>query len=319
MRSPILITFMRIVVKHSAPLRLNSGLRVGARLCGACALALLCYGRAFAQEEQSPEEIAVSAERQTALDNEALTISETPDAGPHSEHVSSIVGGGPMIAPAYIGAKKTKVTPFPYVDVRGLFGDRVFLSDVEGIGLKLLNDGPVRAGFNVNYSSGRTSSDDPHLKGLPDIGGAAQAGAYLAFALRPFAIETKVEHRLGASSGTQVTFGAGVSAAPMPQFHLSVSAGVTWADARWQKTFFGVTPGQAAQSTLQGNLLTAYTPGSGLTEASVAFAGVYQVGTHWGLVARVALRDLVGTPVKDSPLTQRTFQPSYAFGAMYKF
>jgi outer membrane scaffolding protein for murein synthesis (MipA/OmpV family) len=48
-------------------------------------------------------------------------------------------------------------------------------------------------------------------------------------------------------------------------------------------------------------------------------AGVYQVGDHWGLVARIGFHDLLGTSVKDSPLTQRTFQPSFAVGAMYKF
>jgi MipA family protein len=300
-------------------LRLTLSVHVGTWLYSGCALAILWCGRASAQEELSPEEVAVAAERQTALESEALTISETPDAGPHLAHSSAIVGFGPMIAPAYDGSKRTKVRPFPYVDVRGLFDDRVFVSIVEGIGLKLLNEGPIRAGVTVNYSGGRTSSDDPRLKGLADIGGAAQVGGYMAYAFRPFAIEAKVEHRLGSASGTQISFGGGVSAAPIPQLHISLSADVTWADTRYQKTFFGVTAAEAAQATAQGNPLTAYTPGSGLTSVGLAAAGVYQVGDHWGLVVRMGLHDLVGKPAKDSPLTQRTFQPNFAVGAIYKF
>jgi outer membrane scaffolding protein for murein synthesis (MipA/OmpV family) len=37
------------------------------------------------------------------------------------------------------------------------------------------------------------------------------------------------------------------------------------------------------------------------------------------MAAHIGLTDLIGTPAKDSPVTQRTFQPSFAIGALYKF
>jgi outer membrane scaffolding protein for murein synthesis (MipA/OmpV family) len=197
--------------------------------------------------------------------------------------------------------------------------DRLFISDVAGVGVKILNQGLVRAGVSVNYNDGRTSSDDPHLKGLPDIKGAGQVNGYIALALRPFTLEAKVQHRLGSGSGTTATFGASYSIAPLPQLHLSLSGDVTWANASYRKTFFGITPADATAATAQGNPLPAYTPGSGLTDASFTVAGVYQVGRHWGLVGRVGLQDLVGSPAKDSPLTQRTLGASVGFGAMYMF
>ena len=99
---------------------------------------MFCCGRALAQEDDPLQEVDVQAQRQTALESQALAISETPNAGPHLLHPYAIIGLGPLIAPAYDGSMKTKVSPFLYLDVRGLFNDRVFVSDLEGIGVKLV-------------------------------------------------------------------------------------------------------------------------------------------------------------------------------------
>jgi outer membrane scaffolding protein for murein synthesis (MipA/OmpV family) len=187
------------------------------------------------------------------------------------------------------------------------------------VGVKILNDGPVRAGIGLNYAGGRTSSDDPRLKGLPDISGAAQVGGYIAYAVKPFVLELKVERRLGSTAGTQATLGASFAASPLPQLHLSVSGDVAWADASYQKTFFGITPANAALANAQGNPLPAYTPGSGLLNATLVASGVYQLSPHWGLIARLGVGDVIGNQAKDSPLTQRTFAPNIGFGALYKF
>jgi hypothetical protein len=104
-----------------------------------------------------------------------------------------------------------------------------------------------------------------------------------------------------------------------PDLHLSLSADLTWADSNYQRTFFGVTPAQAARATADGNALRAYAPRSGLSTVGLAGAGVYQLGGHWALVARVGLHDLIGPSGRDSPLTQRTFQPNFALGGLYKF
>jgi outer membrane scaffolding protein for murein synthesis (MipA/OmpV family) len=274
-----------------------------------------------AQEQPADptEEISISAQHQTALDNEALTVSETPDVGPHQDHLAAIVGLGPMIAPVYLGSKKSKVSPFPYVDIRGLLDDRVFISDVVGLGVKILNDGPVRAGVAVGYYASRTSSDDPRLKGLPDIKGAARVTSYLGYSFKPFALEARIQQRLGSGSGTSASIGASYAVAPLPQLHLTFSGDVTWANATYQKVFYGITPAEAASASAEGNPLPAYLPGAGLTDASLTATGVYQLGRHWGLATRLSFHDIVGSPVKDSPLTQRTFAPSIALGALYMF
>jgi hypothetical protein len=44
----------------------------------------------------------------------------------------------------------------------------------------------------VDYSPGRTRSDDPRLKGLPDIKGAAQVDGYVALAISAVTLEAKL-------------------------------------------------------------------------------------------------------------------------------
>ena len=63
------------------------------------------------------------------------------------------------------------------------------------------------AGVSVNYSEGRTGSNDPRLKGLPDVKGAAQVSGYVALALSPVTLEAKVQQRLGSGAGTIAGFG----------------------------------------------------------------------------------------------------------------
>lgn len=312
--------------------QLTSSLRLGGSPHALCLFAILCCGGVSAaetpaanpdpqpsQETQVTDEISIVKKRETQLNSEALSISDTPDAEPHVDGISGVAGLGVIAAPAYDGAKKTKVGPYPYVDVHGFFNDRMYLSSVRGIGVNLLDLDRFRGGFALNYAAGRTSKDDPHLNGLRDIGGAAQVGGFLTYSLKPFALEMRIRRRLSSTAGTQVELGASVAAAPLPKLHLSLGASLAWADASYQKTFFGVTAADAAQATVLGNPLTAYTPKSGLTTAGVTAAGVYQMGRHWGLIGRLELQDLVGSQPKHSPLTQRAFQPAVAFGAAYTF
>ena len=296
-----------------------------------CLLAMFWCGCVSAEEIQpsrdtqssdyskSTDEVSVVKQRQTQLRSEVLSISETPDAEPHVNGISGVAGLAALSSPAYDGSKKTKTSPFPYVDIHGFFNDRMYLSSVRGIGVNLLDLDRFRGGFALNYAGGRTSKDDPRLTGLPDIGGAAQVGGFLTYSLKPFALEMRVRRRLGSTAGTQFELGASVAAAPLPRLYLSLGASMAWADSSLQKTFFGVTPAQAAQATLQGNPLTPYTPKAGLTTAGLTAVGVYQVGSHWGLIGRITLQDLIGSQVKNSPLTQRTLQPGVAFGAAYQF
>src|SRR5260370_59799 len=165
------------------------------------------------------DKVDETSRKQSAIDAEAISLSDTPDAEPSVGGKTSIVIGlAARVAPVYDGSKTTKTSPFPYVDIHGLFHDRVFISDIRGIGFNVVDLGAFRAGMSLNYVGGRTSKDAPRLQGLPDIGGGGRG-----------------------------------------------------------------------------------------------------VGSMIHPAERVGLRDLIGSAVKNSPLTERTFGVDFAVGAIYKF
>ena len=295
-----------------------------ARLFGASMMSIGLYSHSMAAETAADaveqiDEVDVTSRKQSALDAEAISLSDTPDAEPSVGGKQIVVGLAARDAPVYDGSKTTKVSPFPYVDIHGLFHDRVFISDVRGIGFNVVDLGAFRAGMSVNYVGGRTSSDAPRLQGLPDIGGAAAVGAFMTYSVKPFAFELKVNREFGSQPGTEAQFGASVGMAPAPRWHVSVGTQVNWHDAKFNQKYFGVTAAEAAQATAEGNVMPAYTPGSGLGTVGLTSTSVYAMTEHWGLVTRLGLRDLIGSAEKNSPLTQRNFGVDFALGAIYKF
>jgi outer membrane protein len=290
-------------------------------------LAFILHGRGMAADgeasvdtPQNIEELDVTARRQSALDAEAISLSDTPDAEPS-------VGGKPTIvvglaardAPVYDGSKKNKVSPFPYLDIHGIFHDRVFISDIRGIGFNLYTDEAFKAGLAVNYGGGRTSSDSPRLLGLPDIKNSVTTAGYLTYSIKPFAFELRLERQLGSSSATEASIRASYAFAPTPRWHLSIGSQLTWQDSKWNEKFYGVTAAEAAAAQKLGNLLTPYEAKSGLGTFGITGTSVYALTEHWRLATRLGFRDLMGSQVKNSPLTERNFGVDFALGAIYKF
>jgi MipA family protein len=272
------------------------------------------------QPDSQIDEVNVTSRKQSALDAEAISLSDTPDAEPSVGGKTSIVIGlAARDAPVYDGSNKNKVSPFPYIDIHGLFHDRVFISDIRGLGVNIVDEGAFKAGASFTYAGGRKSSDDPRLRGLPDISGAASVAGFMTYSLKPFAFELKATRELGSQPGTEVQLGASVGMAPTPRWHISVGAQINWRDAKFNQKNFGVTPAEAAQANALGNPLTAYEPKSSLGTVGMTATSVYALTEHWGLVTRLGLRDVIGSAEKDSPLTQRPFGVDFALGAIYKF
>jgi hypothetical protein len=69
---------------------------------------------AAAPSDSQIDEVDVTSRKQSALDAEAIGLSDTPDAEPSVGGKTSIViGAAARVAPVYDGSKTTKVRPFP--------------------------------------------------------------------------------------------------------------------------------------------------------------------------------------------------------------
>ncbi len=251
-------------------------------------------------------------------DNETLGISSTPDAEPN-KNIAITLGAGAAVIPAYEGFNKFKAAPFPLIEIRGLLDDRIFISSLRGIGVNVINWGNLRAGVAVGYRGGRSSSDSDKLRGLSDISGGVAATGFVTYSVKPFAVELKAQNIFGPAPGPEVTAGATWSFSPLAGMRVSVGPETTWADRRYDRSYFGVTGDQAVAANASGNPLHPYSPGSGLKDVGLSATMLYQITDHWGLAAHVGVTELVGDAARNSPLTERDLQPNALLGLTYKF
>lgn len=108
--------------------------RIG-RITGMTLFLAAMSGQSMAdQPTPQMDELDVVSRKQTALDAETISISATPEAAPAlGGKPYAIIGLGAIESPVYDGSKTSKVGPFPYVDIHGLFNDRVFFSVSEAL------------------------------------------------------------------------------------------------------------------------------------------------------------------------------------------
>src|SRR5580693_2953885 len=205
--------------KHMVPTSTTHRGGLGAFMLtiGLCNLSTAQQVDSAAQPEAQIDEVEVTSRKQSALDAEAISLSDTPDAEPSVGGKTSIViGAAARVAPVYEGSKTSKVSPFPYIDIHGLFHDRVFISDIRGVGINIVDKSAFRVGVAINDRGGRTSSDSPRLRGLPDIGDS-------------------------------------VATAPTPRWHVSLGTQLNWHDRKFNQKYFGVTAAEATTATALGN------------------------------------------------------------------
>ncbi|MDR3517342.1 MAG: MipA/OmpV family protein [Azospirillaceae bacterium] len=267
-------------------------------------LALLFHAPVMAQEAPAPSSVTPATEPRASTflgDGTTLTL-----------------GVGTSVGPAYAGAKTYRVRPVPLVDAT-FFDDRVFLSTANGLGANIINLGPFQSGLAITYGGGRSRSDSERLRGLSDVAGGAAVVGFLKYRLRPFSFELKATNNFGPNPGAKLSFASHYSFTPLSRLLVSVGPEVTWADHRYNQAYFGVTSAEATQASAQGNPLRAYSPGSGINDVSLSLSGVYAVTDHWQWMTNVRLSELVGNAAKNSPLTQRQFQPGIMTGVAYKF
>jgi len=303
------------------PLRLRSGAGWTRRMSGVVLSAIVLLTatlRHQALAQALPRQS--SGQGQKAIDAETINLSATPEAETLPGGKTSVVLG--LIAnaaPAYDGARNTRVEPFPYVDIHGWFHDRVFLSSISGLGVNLIDDGPFKSGLALNYDFGRKSSDSDRLTGLPDIAGAPMVVGFITYAPKPLSFELKVENEFGSNPGTVVSLGSAYEFAPTPRLHLSIGSQLSWNNRQYNRSRFGVTPAEASQATAEGNTMDTYDPGAGISDVRITATGIYQFSRHWGMASRLAVNDLVGAQGRNSPLTERSVGESIAIGGFYRF
>lgn len=220
-------------------------------------------------------------------------------APPHRDWRLSL-GGSVGFVPNYEGSSNYEVRALPHVDAS--YKDVVFVRGLAA-GANLLNiRGPrpgdgLRMGPILRYRFGREEDDDAALRGLGDMDGAVEAGAFVSYSAGSLLADLTVAKDVAdGHDGVLADAGIAWRATISPRMRGSVRASATWANDTYMKNVFGISPAQSARSGLRTHVA-----GAGIKDVGLAFNLSYSLTENWSVSGRVAYSRLLGDAA-DSPI-----------------
>jgi outer membrane protein len=224
---------------------------------------------------------------------------------------SVTLGGGLASVPSYAGADTHHVRLVPLFLIRY---DDVFLGPF-GLGWSAINAGGFRAGPVLGYEGGRNETRDPELYGLGDIPRSITGGVFAIYHFAPFEVGATVRQAITHSgNGLTGLVRFHYRAALIPH-KLDLIAGphIEFSNGEYDRTWFGVSPTQSAQSGLP-----VYTPGGGVRDVGLRASLDYFATQHVILRGFAEVKKFSGS-VADSPIIENRSQSFFGAGFAYHF
>jgi len=226
------------------------------------------------------------------------------------------VGGLAIVMPKYEGSSDYRVVGTPFI--LPSFGTGESWVDVQGaddVRLRLFRYGGFEAGPLAGWRFGRDQEDGPLLAGLGDVDGGLVLGGYMAYRLgmlKPFLSyhhqvtgdETSSVLRMGSEAKFDVARGVEITA----------TAGASYADDNYMRTYFTVTPEQSLTS-IAG--LATYDADAGFKDVFVGGTAKIALSELWTLHLSAKYARLIGDAA-DSPLVESENQWTAGIGITYR-
>ncbi|MGK6319474.1 MipA/OmpV family protein [Sphingomonas sp. DT-204] len=229
---------------------------------------------------------------------------EAPPPIDEEEGWSGFVAIGPGAAPRYEGADDYRVLPLAIGTIRNRDVSIEFLG--AGLRADVIPSATIAAGPLVSLRLGRDDDAGGQVALLDKIDNAVELGGFVGLRLGGDVLgQGQVQLDLsaradvaGAHDGVLVSASAGYVAVRSPRFSLALDTQVSWGDAAYTRTYFGITPAETARTDL-----AAYRPGASLRDIGAGATLGYQFDRRWGLIGRLSWTYLVGDAA-DSPIVR---------------
>lgn len=211
------------------------------------------------------------------------------------------LGAGAIYAPDYEGSKEYEILPFPYLSVG--YKDIAYLRGPE-IGVNIIRIKPaedmkISVGPVARYRRDRSEKRNRALVGLGKVDTSIEVGGAARFDVRPAWIELSVAKDVaGGHDGVVGAVTGGADFDLSDELSLSLSATTSWADDKYMRSYFGVTPAQAARSGLP-----VFSAGKGIKDAGANIGLHYRLTDHWTIAATGGYTRLLND-AKDAPLVE---------------
>ena len=208
-------------------------------------------------------------------------------------------GPGLLAVPQFPGSSGLRVLPIPALDIR--YKNQFFASVQQGIGYNLVNERHLRAGPILRPEFGRTSRDIARFPGLRRISFAPEVGGFIAWQPNFFTtVQVEVRQAIGGHEGLIADLSLR-RVKLIGKWTLGYGGRLRFADQRYNRRYFGVTPAEAATSGL-----AAYAPGGNLNDIGVSAFVSRRLGGKWSANGFVSYSRLL-LDAADSPITRSRF------------
>ena len=231
-----------------------------------------------------------------------------------------IVGAGGLDLPRYPGSAGRRSQLVPMLSAsygRFFLGGAPGSGSPAGLGMYFHQDQQWRAGvsFAYDFVQPRKESDDRRrLHGLGDIDRTARATLFGSYTVDWFTVRGNVSSDVGGKNqGTTASFDFEGKYRVNDKLSFVAGPGVTWADGKHNRTFYGVDEVQSVRSGY-----AAYRPGSGIESLRFSLGADYRLSERWTLGARAIAARLQGDAA-DSPVVEKRMQNTYVAYAFYRF
>jgi MipA family protein len=221
-------------------------------------------------------------------------------------------GPGVYFFPEFPGSSRIQALPFPVQDIS--WKDTVFSQGPDVLGVNALHGENYHVGMSVSFDfQSRSASDDARLRGLPDVHYGPKLRLFGDYTWWAFTGAAAVYQDIGGTGQGLTAMADLLVSAPIGKLLVSIGPGVTWANATYTHTFFGITQQQSAASGL-----SPYATSSGLRDVHFNVDASYEINSHWSAsVAAVAGR--LERYAAGSPVTERRLDLNGVASVLYKF
>lgn len=213
------------------------------------------------------------------------------------------IGAGAIYQPEYEGSDDYEANALPLLNIS--YRDLVFLR-FNTLGANLFTwQGPrdsdkLQVGPLVRYQFGRDAGDSDDLRGMGDIDGGIDVGAFLTYRAGPWSAGVTLFRDASDAydGGMTARFAGGYAHTFTPQLRLRSEIFTTWADDSYMESFFGVTAVQSQRSGMRQ-----YRPEGGVKDVGLQLDLDYSLTQNWGVTGRLGYKRMLGDAA-DSPLVE---------------
>lgn len=232
---------------------------------------------------------------------------------------STFIGAGFWTRPAYAGSDDSVVALIPLVRY---YGNPWFVRTTQGV-LEGGARAEVMRGFNLGvqlaYEGGRVSKESDFLKNhnVESLSAGASWGVHAEYDTKigpsPINLLARYRQEVKSDRGAQVDLRitAGIYGGEL--LKAGVFAQTTWANAKSNQTYYGIT---AQQSATTG--LAVYNAASGVVSSAAGLLWSYDLNAKWMLQGSFEGR-LLQADLSNSPLVQTRNSRYASVGLAYQF